>query len=357
MAQAALDNLDNLDEADDLDNVPHPLRRQRLYRDRLNPFDHYDNFEFRQRFRFSKEGARFIINLVQDELKHENKRGLGLPPYLQVLTTLQFFATGTFQSVVGDIVKINQSTVSRTIKAVSFAIAGKKPQFIKFPHSDVERRRTIESFYEIAHFPGVVGAIDCTHIKLTNPGGEDSQRYINRKGWHSLNCQVVGDANMKITNIVARWPGSVHDSRIFHESILKEKFETQEYEGYLLGDGGYPALPYLLTPLLNPTTQPQRAYNSSHIRTRTTIERLFGIMKRRFPCLSFGLRVKLETSMAVIVAVAILHNIARQLGEAEFDEDQQDLQEDEDVQQNLLPLHDNVRGNIVRARLIQQYFT
>ena len=80
-------------------------------------------------------------------------------------------------------------------------------------------------------------------------------------------------------------------------------------------------------------------------------------MKRRFPCLSFGLRVKLETSMAVIVAVAILHNIARQLGEAEFDEVQQDLQEDEDVQQNLLPLLDNVRGNIVRARLIQQYFT
>ena len=131
-----------------MDNVPHPLRRQRLYCDRLNPFDHYDNFEFRQRFRFSKEGARFIINLVQDELKHENKRGLGLPPYLQVTDNLQFFATGTFQSVVGDIVKINQSTVSRTIKAV--------------------------------------GAIDCTHIKITNPGGEDSQRYINRKGWHSL---------------------------------------------------------------------------------------------------------------------------------------------------------------------------
>lgn len=36
--------------------------------------------------------------------------------------------------------------------------------------------------------------------------------------------------------------------------------------------------------------------------------------KRRFPVLSMGMNIKLETVLAVIVATAVLHNIARRFG-------------------------------------------
>jgi hypothetical protein len=55
---------------------------------------------------------------------------------------------------------------------------------------------------------------------------------------------------MNITNIIARYPGSVHDSRIFNECQLKQEFETREM-GILLGDPGYACLPYLMTPIVN----------------------------------------------------------------------------------------------------------
>ena len=68
---------------------------------------------------------------------------------------------------------------------------------------------------------------------------------------------------------------------------------------------------YLLTPLLNPNTREERHYNFAHSKTRVKVENLFGVLKRRFPCLSQKLRLKLETTLVVIVACCVLHNICR----------------------------------------------
>jgi hypothetical protein len=38
-------------------------------------------------------------------------------------------------------------------------------------------------------FPDVIGAIDCTHIKIADPTVNEEE-YVNRKGFHSINVQV-----------------------------------------------------------------------------------------------------------------------------------------------------------------------
>ena len=89
------------------------------------------------------------------------------------------------------------------------------------------------------------------------------------------------DANLRILNIIVKWPGSVHDSTIFNGRDLRVKFEEGTYNNfYLLGDNGYPCKNYLLTPLLNPQNLSEIAYNQSHIRTRNRIERCFGVLKK-----------------------------------------------------------------------------
>lgn len=40
------------------------------------------------------------------------------------------------------------------------------------------------------------------------------------------------------------------------------------------------------------------------------VERTFGVWKRRFPCLSRGLSLKLVTCTGVVSACAVLHNLA-----------------------------------------------
>lgn len=126
------------------------------------------------------------------------------------------------------------------------------------------------------------------------------------------------NSNLQFTNIVTRWPGSTHDSLIFSNSAAKYQCDNGAFgNGIVLGDSGYFLNNYLLTPLSNPHTQAEQLYNESHIRTRNVIERSFGVWKRRFPVLSIGLRCKIPLAQDVIVATAILHNLARCRNEEE----------------------------------------
>ena len=167
---------------------------------------------------------------------------------MQILVTLRFYATGSFLRVDGDLFGLHISTVSRIVTRVTDVIASLRPQFVNFPEGN-ELPRIQEQFYAVSRIPGIVGAIDCTHISILSPGGDHAELFRNRKGFFSINVQVIGDVDPLIRNVVARWPGSTHDSRIFENSDICHRFQQQEIEGILLGDNGYPLRPYLMTPL------------------------------------------------------------------------------------------------------------
>ena len=138
--------------------------------------------------------------------------------------------------------------------------------------------------YAVSGLPGVIGAIECTHVLIQSPSGDDAEIYRNRKGYFSINVQLVCDQTAYVSHVVARWPGSVHDSTIFDNSHLRVLLESSAPEGYLSGDGGYPCRRYLLMPVANPTTNAERAYNAAHASASNCIERTNGIIKHYSNC-------------------------------------------------------------------------
>lgn len=54
-------------------------------------------------------------------------------------------------------------------------------------------------------------------------------------------------------------------------------------------------------------------YNKAHIATRNSIERAFGVWKRRFPCLDMKMQYKPERAVTIITACAALHNLGRKM--------------------------------------------
>ena len=132
-----------------------------------------------------------------------------------------------------------------------------------------------------------------------------------------MNIQAVGlcDTKLMFTNIVCRWPGSTHDSRIFDNSALCSRFRNDLIDDILLGDGGYLCRHYLMIPVINPTTSKERLYNRAHIATRGTVERMFGLWKSRFRCISISLRTSLKNTLVIVVATACLHNFAQNKGD------------------------------------------
>lgn len=67
------------------------------------------------------------------------------------------------------------------MRCVSKALATLRPHFIKFPTTAEEVETVKQGFYRIEKFPMCIGAIDCTHIKIRSPGGDNAELYRNRK--------------------------------------------------------------------------------------------------------------------------------------------------------------------------------
>lgn len=263
-------------------------------------------------------------------------------------------ATGSFQLVISDCLDVSQAAVSRCISRVSKAIAMQGRQFIKMPAYN-ESLQVMEDFRNIGGMPGIVGCIDCTHVVISKPPGDRSEVFRNRKGKFSMNVQAVCGPQLQFFNIVARWPGSAHDSNIFGRSRLCAEMEGGAHRGVLLGDAGYACRPFVFTPLRAPQTEQERRYNRAHIKTRNSIERAFGVWKRRFNCLGKTMQICLENTKAVIVAAAVLHNIAIQQHVPMPDGDP-DFNNDDDPEEYNPDVRGQATGNVARQRYIRDFF-
>lgn len=128
--------------------------------------------------------GRLPLNESQDN------RGLPLPPLLKFLVALRFYGCGAFQTVVGDLVNVSQPEVSQTVWEITQAIAlHLYPTYVRFPNA-AEMPSVMARFYKIAGFQGVTGYIDCTHILVRRPRGNDAEVYRNRKAVFSINVQA-----------------------------------------------------------------------------------------------------------------------------------------------------------------------
>ena len=140
--------------------------------------------------------------------------------------------------------------------------------------------------------------------------------------------------------------GSVHDARILRRSALFEAFESnhKHVTGFLLGDSGYMLRDWLLTPLTNPRTQREMAYNFHQSSARTTVERSIGVAKRRWHCMR-RLRVAPVKACEIITVCLMLHNRARlyALPDAESDDEDDDVDDSNVVYGIFFILHHDVR--------------
>ena len=132
----------------------------------MNPLEEYDDEDFRLRFRLTKHSVSDLVKVLDKDLQHQTRRGLPLTPMQQVLIALRFYATETFQRVIGDLFGVSVFSACTVIHKVSRAIAKQKGQFLSFPENLADTKR---KFYDVAHFPDMIGAIHCIHNRFICP--------------------------------------------------------------------------------------------------------------------------------------------------------------------------------------------
>uniref|UniRef100_A0A8C6WF12 Putative nuclease HARBI1 n=1 Tax=Neogobius melanostomus TaxID=47308 RepID=A0A8C6WF12_9GOBI len=246
-----------------------------------------------KRFRFDRATIFEIVGALTPQLQHVTERNGALSPSQQVLIALRFFASGSFQNSLGDMVNVHRTTACRAIRRVSLALMRIMGRYVRLPTQE-EAARMKQDFYFKSGLPGIIGCIDGTHVRIQAPS-QDEYLFVNRKGYHSINVQLVCTNDMQIIDLVSKWPGSTHDARILRESALHREFEEGRITGLLLGDSGYPLKRWLMTPVI------------------LIVLGLFQFAcfycSFRFHCLHSEMRMHPERVCVVIAACVVLHNI------------------------------------------------
>ncbi|GBC50340.2 protein ANTAGONIST OF LIKE HETEROCHROMATIN PROTEIN 1-like [Rhizophagus irregularis DAOM 181602=DAOM 197198] len=253
------------------------------------------DFEFKKHFRLTRSTFEWLCCKIIPHLRREitGPGIVGLAWEQKVGASLWFLATEECFRSIGNRFGIGESTFSYALRDFINVIVTKfLVEKIVFPNTESEINEITNGFKGTGRIPNVIGAIDGSHIpiKALHLFPVD---YFNRKGFYSIVLQAVVNHKKSFLDICVGWPGSTHNSRILVNSNLYNKFNnlvTTFNNKYILGDGGYPNLSWLID----------------------IVKQAFGLLKGRWRCLLHSLEVSFEIIPHIITTCCILHNICEE---------------------------------------------
>ena len=205
------------------------------------------------------------------------------------------------------------------------------PQYIRLPKTREEMKEKVSEFE--AKF-GIIQAfrrIDGTHIPIKCPL-ENSQDYFCYKQYYSLNVQAVCDFKGMFMDVECRWPGRVHDSKVFANSSINEMlrneqipatFQTvihscEKVPNYLIGDPAYTLTPFFMKEFDNCNSDEEVIFSNMLRSARNQIKCSFGRLNARwaikFEIIYMNLKLEILPTIFVLTLFCTI-TVKKNIGE------------------------------------------
>lgn len=144
-------------------------------------------------FRVNRNISQYLAErfAVSEYYHHQEGDSIKVTP-LKFITVFLWFSANESVSyrVVADRFGISQSTLFKIIRRVVNFLSNLSHEVITWPTN--EEKNDIEAWFRERQFPGVIGVIDGTHIKIDRPA-EDPDSYLNRKHFYSIQVKCLSD--------------------------------------------------------------------------------------------------------------------------------------------------------------------
>ncbi|KAL2323911.1 hypothetical protein Fmac_022969 [Flemingia macrophylla] len=324
---------DNKDDDHEQDATATPLDWWHHFSLRISgPLAQSKNIEkFESIFKISRKTFNYICSLVEEDMlarasNFVDLNGKRLSLNDQVAIALRRLSSGESLSTIGDSFRMNQSTVSQVTWKFVEAMEERGLHHLSWPSTDMEMEEIKCKFESIQGLSNCCGAIDSTHIMMTLPSVDTlNSVWLDREKNCSMVLQAVVDPALRFRDIVTGWPGSVSDEHVLQSSsFFKLAEEGKRLNGgtktlpdgtvvreYIIGDAGFPLLPWLVTPYEGKgLSNVQVEFNKRVVATQMVAKKALARLKEMWRIIQ-GVMWKPDKHKLprIILVCCILHNI------------------------------------------------
>ncbi|KAE9360998.1 hypothetical protein PF008_g1465 [Phytophthora fragariae] len=265
---------------------------------------------FRKKLRCDRKSFLRIYELVRASWRHEPDPNCKHKLIKRVALTMMYLAQGGTMDPAASALGISRSRGVVYINETLVVLSAMARKFVVMPSAD-ETAVIEEGFFATAGFPGTVGAVDGTLVRIARP--HDFEGWYCRKNFPAVNVQAIVDHCGLFRSISIR-SGSNNDQSLWNGSAVRKCLSSFIPPGkHLVADAGYKIWGHMLTPFSEADAvedRRKRVYNLAHSRTLMVVECAFGRLKNRFRVLLGKVEQKSSATVCnVIIGCVVLHNL------------------------------------------------
>ncbi|XP_049310041.1 uncharacterized protein LOC125777972 [Bactrocera dorsalis] len=284
----------------------------------VDTIDNFGDEDFKSHFRLSRSTLDYLIRRHEEseQTRFATKSGKAKIPAKTLMYMYVWYLSNTITyRQLAVLFSVKKSTAWAIVRRVVAWVISIGHDFVKWPTGNA-LEETTRKFLQRKQIPGVIGAIDWTHITNIAPI-KDKHIYFDRKRNYSVILQAIVDADKKIIDIYCGEPGSYHDSRVLKRSAFYRKAESNieslfPNSIFILGESAYPCRNFLIPVFKDygSLTPNQISFSKTHSLARIVVENAFAALKGRFRRLvKFTEHRNLCAISNLVASACIMHNI------------------------------------------------
>jgi hypothetical protein len=239
----------------------------------------------------TKKAVFSLAEMLRSQIQRRDTRyKLAIPVLVRICCILFKLAQDCSIFICSELFAVGKSTMSKMLRDTVCAVNDTLRHELTWPNGQKLLECQLR-FRDPYGMPGLVGAIDGMHIAISKPTSRAEDYYYFKSGGYSFNCQAMVDSQKRFMDLYLGMRGSTNDSRIFRRSSLYHlaqqntlfdtRFALPRFTLYLVGDSGFPMLPWLLTPHKGRENSGvvEYLFNRKLWRRCCVVENAFGLLK------------------------------------------------------------------------------